>query len=110
MELAFDGLDVGVDVGVVVFEVVQNGGARAVVNELGALVEERRVVFVRLHHKMVPRAEPCTNTKVRGDTAHQKTRFEARMLQNPRHHAGSGGLAMRAGHRNDPTPAQHVFG
>ena len=48
MELGLDGGQVGEDVGVVVFEVVQDGRARPVVHELGALVEEGRVVFVGL--------------------------------------------------------------
>jgi hypothetical protein len=46
MELAFDGLEVVEDIGVVELEIVQDGGARPVVDEFAAFVEERRVVFV----------------------------------------------------------------
>ncbi|MNC91112.1 hypothetical protein D3C83_73080 [compost metagenome] len=46
MELALDGREVVEDVGVVELQVVQDRGARAVVDELAALVEEGGVVFV----------------------------------------------------------------
>jgi hypothetical protein len=39
------------DVGVVELQVVQDGRARAVVDELAALVEEGGVVFVGFDHK-----------------------------------------------------------
>jgi hypothetical protein len=48
MELGLDGAQIGKDVGVVVLQVVEHGGARPVMHELGALVEEGGVVFVRL--------------------------------------------------------------
>ena len=51
MKLALDGCQIGIDVGVVEFEIVQNRRAWPVVHELGTLVEERRVVFVRLDDK-----------------------------------------------------------
>lgn len=41
VELPLDRLDIGIDVRVVVFEVVEDAGARPVVDELGALVETR---------------------------------------------------------------------
>jgi hypothetical protein len=46
MELALDGRQVIEDVGVVELQIVQNGRARTVVDELAALVEKGRVVFV----------------------------------------------------------------
>ncbi|MCW0466752.1 hypothetical protein NB705_003825 [Xanthomonas sacchari] len=51
MKLALDRGDVGEDVGVVVFEVVEDRHQRPVVHELAALVEERGVVLVGLDHK-----------------------------------------------------------
>ena len=48
VQLLLDGREIGENIGVVVFEVVENGRARAVVHELRALVEKRGVVFVRL--------------------------------------------------------------
>ena len=55
VKLPLDRADVGIDVRVVVLEVVQYRGARPVVHELGALVEERRVVLVRLDHEVAAR-------------------------------------------------------
>jgi hypothetical protein len=39
------------NVGVVKFQIVQNQRARPVMDELGALVEKCRVVFIRFHHE-----------------------------------------------------------
>ena len=52
MELALDRRDVREDVGVIEFEVVEDRHGRAVVHELGALVEERGVVFVGFDHEV----------------------------------------------------------
>jgi hypothetical protein len=51
VELPLDGGQVVEDVGVVELQVVQDGRARAVVDELAALVEEGGVVFVGFDHE-----------------------------------------------------------
>jgi hypothetical protein len=51
VELALDRGQVVKDVGVVELQVVQHGGARAVMHELAALVEEGGVVFVGFDHE-----------------------------------------------------------
>ena len=51
MKLRFDGSEVGKDIGVIKFQVIQYRRARAVVHELGALVEKGRVVLVSFNHK-----------------------------------------------------------
>ena len=48
MELRLDRRQVGKDVGVIVFEIVEDRRARAVMHELGTLVAERGVVLVGL--------------------------------------------------------------
>ena len=58
LELAFDRGEVRIDVGVIVFEVVEHQRARPVVHELGALVEERRVVLVGLDDEERRLTEP----------------------------------------------------
>src|SRR5689334_7048269 len=45
-ELTLDGLQIGVNIRVIEFQIVEDERARMVVNELGALVEEGRVVFI----------------------------------------------------------------
>ena len=58
MELRLDRREVGEDVGVVELEVVEDRGARPVVDELRALVEERRVVLVGLDDEERAVGEP----------------------------------------------------
>ena len=57
-ELALNRAPVGVDIGMVKFKVVQNRQVRCVVDKLGALVEKGGVVFIRLNHEILTRAEP----------------------------------------------------
>ena len=51
MELRLDRRQVGKDVGVVILQVIENRGTRPIVDELGALITKRRIVFVRLDHE-----------------------------------------------------------
>jgi hypothetical protein len=51
VELLLDGIQVIENIGVVEFQIVEDGGARRVMDELGALVEEGGVVFVGFDHK-----------------------------------------------------------
>src|SRR5690606_2812552 len=48
MELSLDGSQIREDVGVIVFQIIENCGARPIVHKLRALVEECSVVFVGL--------------------------------------------------------------
>ena len=87
----------------IVFEIVEDRGARSVVDELRALVEERRVVFVSLDDEMRAAAEPRRDIEIAGHAADQKSRIEARVLEYPRQHARSGRLAV--GTRDCERPA-----
>ncbi|MNV52305.1 hypothetical protein D3C71_1443890 [compost metagenome] len=103
VELRFDGGQIGEDVGVVVFQVVQDGGARAVMDKLRTLVEEGRVVFVRLDHEGTARGVVAgRHVQVRRHAADQEVGRQARGFQYPGQHRAGGGLAMRARH------CQHV--
>ena len=55
VELALDGWKVLKNIGVVKFQIVQDGGAGTVMHKLAALVEKGRVVFVGFNHKVVAR-------------------------------------------------------
>ena len=92
----------------VVLEIVEHRGARTVVNELGALVEERRVVLVRLDHEVLAAAEARGHVEIAGHTADQKSRIEAGMLEDPRENARGRGLAVRAGDGERPAAREHV--
>ena len=88
MELPLDRGHVGVDVGVVELEVVEDRGARAVVDELGALVEERRVVLVRLDDEERRAARGARwLSKFAGTPPMRNPGDEPGMLQDPRQDA-----------------------
>lgn len=110
MELALDRGQVGVDVGVVEFEIIQDQGARAVMDELGALVEERAVVFVGLDHEKRGIPQARTDPEIAGDPADQKAGAQPRVFKNPGEHAGGRGLAVGTGHRQHPAITKDVFG
>ena len=48
VELPFNGSQIGEDIGMVKLQVVHDQRTRAVMNKLGAFVEKRRVVLIRL--------------------------------------------------------------
>jgi hypothetical protein len=104
MELALDHGQIIEDVGVIELQVVDDQGARAVVDELGALVEEGRVVLVRLDDEAVALAEPRGHAEVLRHAADQEARRQPGVLQHPGQHAGGRGLAVGAGHRQHVPP------
>jgi hypothetical protein len=108
VELPLDGGKIGVDVRVVEFEVVEDGRARPVVQELGPLVEERRVVLVGLDHER-PAAKTRRHAEVLRHAADQKAGVQPGVFQNPRQQRRRRGLAMRAGHRQHVPAAQHLL-
>ena len=107
VKLPLDGADVRIDVGVVVLEVVEHHGARAVVHELGALVEERRVVLVSLDDEERAATEPGAQLEVGRHAADEEARIEPGMLENPGEERGARGLAVCAGDREHPAVLQH---
>ena len=110
VELTLDGFHVFENVGVVEFQVIQNQGIRAVVDELGALVKERAVVLIRLDHKEITAAQPGRYRKVLGHTAYQVTGIKAGLVENPQQHGRCGGFAMGTGYGHYPTVAQDLPG
>ena len=109
MELRLDRGQVGKDVGMVVFEIVQDRRARTVVHEFRALVEERGVVFVGLDHEERAVGQPRRYAEVDGTPPIRKPGCEAGVLEDPREHRRRGGLAVRPGHREHPLARQHVL-
>ncbi len=80
VELRLDGGEIGEDVGVIEFEVVQDRGARPVVDELRALVEEGGVVLVGLDHEEARIGEPRRNAEVQRHAADQEARIQPARL------------------------------
>ena len=110
MELPFDGRQIREDICVIELQIIEDRRARAVVNELAALVEEGTVVFVGLDHEERRVTQARGNPEVLRHAADQKTRRHAGMLQHPGQHARTAGLAMGAGHCHHPAPLQHMIG
>ncbi len=110
VKLRLDRGEIGKDVGVVVFEVVEDRGARAIVHELRTLVAERGVVFVGLDDEERAISKPCRDGKVDRHAADEESRREARTLQDPGEQRGSRGLAVGTGDGEHPLAGQHVLG
>ena len=106
-------LDVGQrrkDVGVIELEVVQNSHLGQVVDELGTLVEEGRVVFVTLDHEPFGVGEAGPLPQIAGDAADEERRIQARALEHPGQERGGGGLAVGAGHhQRTPPPDEELL-
>ena len=96
MKLGLDRGEVGENIRMVVFEVIDDRRFRAVMNELGPLVEKGRVILICLDHKIVATTQPRGEAKVGGDPADQKPGLKSGLLQNPGQHAGGTGFAMGA--------------
>ena len=110
VKLALNGGQVVKNVGVVEFQVVQDGGARAVVHKLAALVEKGGVVFVRFDDEILTSAQPGRQAKVERHATDQKARLQPGLFQHPGQHRGGGGFAVRARHRQHMAALQHMFG
>ena len=77
-------------------------------NKLGALVEERRVVFVCLDDKILAATQPGRQTKVGRHPTNQEAWLKTRMFKNPCQHAGSACLPMSPCHRQHPAILEHM--
>ncbi len=110
VELPLDGGQVIEDIRVVELQVAQDGDLGAVVDELGALVEEGRIVLVGFNHEGgIVSAETGRDAEVAGHPADQKPRRKPRRLQQPGQQARGGGLAVSAGHGDRPSPGEHFL-
>jgi len=102
MELALNGAHIRIDVRVIELQIIEHERSRAVMDELGALVEEGRVVLVSLDHEIRRPAKTRAHAKVLGHAADQKSRLEPGVLQNPSEHRCGGRLAVCARNRKHP--------
>jgi hypothetical protein len=96
-KLPLDGRQIRKNIRMIEFQIIQNHTARAIVQELGALIEERRVVFVGFDNEKRRLAEPCAHPEIAGHATDQEAGCHTRLVQNPGQHRTGGGFAMRAG-------------
>ncbi len=102
LEGGLHGFEVGVDVGVVEFDVGEDERVRKVVEELGAFVEEGGVVLVALDDEGARGAELKAGAEVFRDAADEERGLERGIfargnLVDPGQHAGGGGFAVGSG-------------
>ena len=108
MELPLDGADVGVDVGVIVLEIVEDQRARPVVHELGALVEERAVVFVGLDDEERRGTQARAHAEVLGHATDQEPGVQPRVLEDPGQERRGRRLAVGARDREHPAVLEYL--
>ncbi len=94
LEDGADFLDGGIDVGVIVLDVVDHQDTGLVVPELRHLVEEGRVVLIALDDEDAPRAELGTQAVVVEDAPNEEGGVAPGILQNPGNERSRGGLAV----------------
>ena len=92
-----DRLQVGIDVGVVVLDVVDDGDVGQVLQELRGLVEERAVVLVPLDDELAAAADAVAAAEIVGDAADEHARIGAAVRQQPAGQRRGRRLAVRAG-------------
>ena len=108
VELGLDRAQVGKNIGMVELEIVEHGGRREVMNELAALVEKRRVVFIGLDDKGFARAQARGYAKIQRYATNEEPGILAGMIEDPRNHRCGGGLAMGTRNGNDVTARQQM--
>ncbi len=109
LESDFYGVEIGVDVSVVKFNVSEDERVRKIVQEFGPFIEEGGVVFIAFHDESARGTQLKTGGEIFSHAADEERRFKRGIIPrgaliNPRQHAGCGGFAMRAGdHQRLPT-------
>ena len=97
-EAQLNRVQIFVYVSVIELDIVHDDQLGQVVNELRALVEKRRVVFVALDDEMLRVPQTRALAEVGRNSADQISRRQARTLKDPRQQRRRGGFSMRAGH------------
>ena len=97
LERELDGGQIGKDIGVVEFEVVDDANLGEVVSEFASFVEERRIVFIPLENDPRAIGETGSTSEISGDAADQEAGIQASGFENPSHQGGGGGLTVSSG-------------
>ena len=112
-ERFLDGSQVGVDVGMIELDVVEDDQFGKVVEELAAFVSKGSVVLVSLQHPEIAPAVVTAPGEINRNPADEPAGLEAALFQQEGQHGGGGGLAMGAGDNKVPAaieePAAEEF-
>src|SRR5690606_26996411 len=90
-------------------DIIDNQRSGLVVDELGALVEKRGIVFIRLDDKISRITGAGRNTEIFGDPAYQESGVFAGAIQYPGEHTGTTGFAMRTRYGDHMFARQHLL-
>ena len=105
MKLDLDGFEIGKDIRMIIFEIVQDQQPRAIMKKFAALVEEGRIVFISLDHERPTLTQPCPHAKVLRNTTDQKAWLIAGRFEHPGQQARGCRLAVRSSHdARQPSP------
>jgi hypothetical protein len=105
-------LDVGVNVGVIELDVVDDADVREVLEELRSLVEECAVVLIPFDDEVAAVAEPVARTacaQIPGDAADEDARIGAGVREDPSRQRGRGRLAVRSCDDDGPRAPEKVI-
>ncbi len=72
-KLGLDGFQIGENIGMIKFQIIQNQSAGMVVQKLAALVEKSGVIFIAFQHEFGTIAQSGTAAKIFRHAANQKT-------------------------------------
>ena len=97
------------NVGVIEFEIVEDGDLGQVVDELAALVEKGRVVFVALDDEPLAVREARALAEVVRNAADEERRVQLVVLEDPGEQRGRARLAVRAADHDDALAAHEKF-
>ena len=110
MKLPLDRFDIGKNVGVIEFQIIQHGDLRPVVDKFRTLVEKSRVVLICLDHEGAAGAQTGGDAEILGYAADQESGLLSCGLKNPREHTRGSGFAVGAGAGQYRASGQYLLG
>ncbi len=110
MKLGDDGVQIRKNIGVIVFEIVEDEGARVVVDEFGAFVEKGGIILIGLDDKEGTAPQTGRDAKIQGFATDEKTGLQAGVVEYPGEHRRRARLAVSTGHRQHPAALKDLPG
>src|SRR5262245_48101686 len=95
-------IKVAVDIGVIEFHAGENDAVGFVVQKLRSFVKESRVILIPLDNHPTTVSLAKSAAEVERNPTDKKTWIPPRLIQNPRHQRGRGGLPVRPCHYDRP--------
>ncbi len=109
VKLRFDRGKISEDVCMIELKIIEDKGARMVMNEFRTLIAKGRVVFVGFDDEEIRFAQPRRNPETLRHPADQETGLEPRLIQYPGQHRSGRRLAVGSRNGQHPLATQDVF-